>query len=47
MIPGFPQDIRPRKNISGHSDRVLAHDFDTILAVVVIWAESPGALVRW
>ena len=33
--------------MSGHSDRVLAHDFDTILAVVVIWAESPGALVTW
>jgi hypothetical protein len=33
--------------MSGHSDRVLAHDFGTIVAVVVVWAESPGALVRW
>ena len=31
------QDIRSRTNISGHSeDRVLAQDFDAVLAVIVI-----------
>ena len=38
MIPEMRQDIRSRKKISGHSDRVLAHKFDAVLAVVVILA---------
>ena len=38
MIPEIHQDIRSRKKISGHSDRVLAQNFDTVLAGIVIWA---------
>ena len=38
MIPEIRQDIRSRKKISGHSDRVLAQNFDTVLAGIVIWA---------
>ncbi len=36
MIPETHQDIRSRKQISGHSDRVLAHNFDAVLAEIVI-----------
>ena len=36
MIPEIRQDIRSRKKISGHSDRVLAQNFDTVLAGIVI-----------
>ena len=38
MIAEMRQDIRSRKKISGHSDRVLAQNFDAVLAVVVILA---------
>ena len=38
MIPEIPQDIRSRVKISGHSDRVLAQNVDTLLAGIVIWA---------
>ena len=38
MIPEIRQDIRSREKISGHSDRVLAQNFDTVLAGIVIWA---------
>ena len=35
MIPEIRQDIRSRKKISVHSDRVLAQDFDAVLAGIV------------
>ncbi len=38
MIPGIPQHIRLREKILVHSDRVLAHKFDAVLAVIVISA---------
>ena len=38
MIPEIRQDIRSRKKISWHSDRVLAQNFDTVLAGIVIRA---------
>ena len=38
MILEIRQDIRSRKKIPEHSDRVLAQNFDTVLAGVVIWA---------
>ena len=38
MIPEIRQDIRSRKKISGHSDRVLAQNFDAVLAGIAIWA---------
>ena len=38
MIPEIRQYIRSRKKISGHSDRVLAQNFDAVLAGIVIWA---------
>mgnify|MGYP000618276620 CR=1 FL=1 len=37
MIPEIRQDIRSRKKMSGHLDRVLAQNFDTVLAGIVIW----------
>ena len=38
MFPGIPQEIRSREKISGRSDRVLAQNFDAVLAGIVIWA---------
>ena len=38
MIPEIRQDLRSRNKISGHSDRVLAQNFDTVIADIVIWA---------
>ena len=38
MLPEFHQEMRSRKKISGHSDRVLAQNFDAVLAGIVIWA---------
>ena len=35
MTSDFPQDFRSRKKISVHSDRVLAQNFEAVLAVVV------------
>ena len=40
MIPEIPQDVRSRQNIPGHSDQVLAHNFNAVLAVIVILAEE-------
>ncbi len=42
MIPGIPQDSRSRKKISGHSDRLLAQNFDTVLDMVVKLAGKPS-----
>ena len=36
MIPEIRQDIRSRKKISGHSDRVFAQNFEAVLAGIVI-----------
>ena len=36
MLTGIPQEIRSREQISGHSDRVLARNFETVLAGIVI-----------
>ncbi len=36
MIPEIHQDIGTRKKISGHSDRLLAQNFNAVLAVIVI-----------
>ena len=38
MLPEIHQEMRSRKKISGHSDRVLAQNFDAVLAGIVIWA---------
>ena len=38
MISEIRQDIRSRKKRSGHSDGVLAQNFDTVLAGIVVWA---------
>jgi len=35
MTPENPQDSRSRKKISGHSDRLLAQNFDTVHDMVV------------
>ncbi len=35
MTSDFPQDVRSRKKISVHSGRVLAQNFEAVLAVVV------------
>jgi len=35
MVSDFPHDFRSKKNISLHSDRVLAQNFEAVLAVVV------------
>ena len=40
MIPGIPQRIRTMEKTSGHSDRVLAQNFDAVLAGIVIWADG-------
>ena len=40
MIPEIRQDIRSRKKISGHSDRVLAQNFEAVLAVIAILAKD-------
>jgi len=36
MIPKIRQDIKSRKQISGHSDRVLAQNFDVVLVGMAI-----------
>ena len=36
MIPEIRQDIRSRRKILGHSDRVLAQNFDAALAGIII-----------
>jgi hypothetical protein len=36
MLPEIHQELRSGKHISGHSDRVLAQNFDAILAGIVI-----------
>ena len=41
MLPGITKEIRSRQKISGHSDRVLAQNFDAVLTVIVIWAHGP------
>ena len=38
MIPEIRQDIRSRKKVPEHSDRVLAQNSDAVLAGVVGWA---------
>lgn len=40
MIPEIRQEIRSRTQISEHSDRVLAQNFDTVLAGIVTWARD-------
>ena len=35
MTPDIPQDARSSKKISGHPDRVLAQNLDTVLDMVV------------
>ena len=36
MLPEVPQEMRSRKNNSGHPDRVLARSSDAVLTVIVI-----------
>ena len=38
MIAEIHQDIRSRKTISGHPDRVLAQNVDAVLAGTAMWA---------
>ena len=38
IFPGTHQDSRSRKNISEHSDQLLAQNFEAVLAVIAIWA---------